>query len=91
MTAGVEAVPTFQAGLASVRGGFFGNQMGRVARFLREMGPYAAIELLLPGGSLIALLLWLYRRQRSSVCTVSSVHTVTGRLCEGLPHASREP
>ena len=28
---------------------------------LRRLGPYAAIELLLPGGSLLALLLWLYR------------------------------
>lgn len=27
----------------------------------RACGPYLAIELLLPGGSLIALLLWLYR------------------------------
>ena len=27
----------------------------------RSFGPYMAIELLLPGGSLIALLLWLYR------------------------------
>jgi hypothetical protein len=26
------------------------------------LGPYLAIELILPGGSLIALLLWLYRR-----------------------------
>lgn len=30
---------------------------------LRQLAPYAAIELLLPGGSLIALVLWLYRRQ----------------------------
>jgi hypothetical protein len=27
----------------------------------RSFGPYLAIELLLPGGSLIALILWLYR------------------------------
>jgi hypothetical protein len=27
----------------------------------RSLGPYLAIELLLPGGSLIALLVWLYR------------------------------
>ncbi len=27
----------------------------------RAAGPYLAIELLLPGGSLFALLLWLYR------------------------------
>jgi hypothetical protein len=31
---------------------------------IRELGPYAAVELLLPGGSVIALLLWLYRRHR---------------------------
>jgi len=33
---------------------------------LREIAPYAAIELVLPGGSLMALLLWLYRRQKTS-------------------------
>jgi hypothetical protein len=36
----------------------------RAAAGLREIGPYAAIELLLPGGSLFALLLWLYRRHK---------------------------
>lgn len=29
---------------------------------LRSIGPYAAIEILLPGGTLIALLLWLARQ-----------------------------
>jgi hypothetical protein len=33
---------------------------------LREIAPYAALELVLPGGSLMALLLWLYRRQKKS-------------------------
>jgi hypothetical protein len=32
---------------------------------LRVLAPYAAM-LVLPGGSLIALLLWLYRRQRKA-------------------------
>jgi hypothetical protein len=27
----------------------------------RKFGPYLAIELLLPGGSILALLFWLYR------------------------------
>lgn len=36
---------------------------GRIAAILRELGPYAAIELVLPGGSLLALLLWLHRRR----------------------------
>jgi hypothetical protein len=31
---------------------------------LREFGPYAAIELVLPGGSLVAVAIWLYRRYR---------------------------
>lgn len=39
---------------------------GRVAVLLRELGPYAAIELILPGGSLLALLLWLWRRRRAA-------------------------
>jgi len=34
-----------------------------VASTLRSLGPYAAIELLLPGGSLIALSLWAYRHR----------------------------
>jgi hypothetical protein len=31
---------------------------------LRTLAPYAVIELVLPGGSLMAILLWLYRRQK---------------------------
>jgi hypothetical protein len=38
--------------------------LSRAVVLLRRVGPYAAIELLLPGGSLLALFLWLYRRQR---------------------------
>jgi hypothetical protein len=37
---------------------------GRTVRFIRVLGPYAAIELLLPGGSLIALSVWLYQTSR---------------------------
>lgn len=32
---------------------------------LKGLGPYAAIELLLPGGSLIAIGLWLYSRHKA--------------------------
>jgi hypothetical protein len=32
---------------------------------LKALAPYAAIELLLPGGSLMALGLWLYQRRNS--------------------------
>jgi hypothetical protein len=36
----------------------------RALALLKGVGPYAAIELLLPGGSLIALGLWLYSRHK---------------------------
>jgi hypothetical protein len=32
---------------------------------LRAVAPYALIELILPGGSVMALLLWLYRRRKN--------------------------
>jgi hypothetical protein len=31
---------------------------------LKDLAPYALIELILPGGSVMALLLWLYRRRQ---------------------------
>lgn len=37
-----------------------------IARF-RALAPYALIELILPGGSVMALLLWLYRRRKNEV------------------------
>jgi hypothetical protein len=33
---------------------------------LRSLAPYAAIEFLLPGGSLIALAVWFFRRTRKA-------------------------
>jgi hypothetical protein len=34
---------------------------------LKALAPYALIELILPGGSVIALLLWLYRRRENGI------------------------
>jgi hypothetical protein len=31
---------------------------------LRELGPYALVELVVPGGSVLAVLIWLYRRHK---------------------------
>lgn len=36
-------------------------------RQLHRFGPYLAVELLLPGGSVIALLLWLYQRREGKL------------------------
>ncbi len=33
---------------------------------LRRLGPYALLELLMPGGTILALLLYLYRRRVNS-------------------------
>ena len=43
---------------------------------LKDLAPYALIELVLPGGSVMALLLWLYRRRKNG--------TNVGRLPAGL-------
>lgn len=43
---------------------FGGNAAAVIAR-LKALAPYALIELVLPGGSLMALLLWLYRRRKN--------------------------
>lgn len=36
-------------------------QIARIIACIRQAAPYLAIELILPGGSLIALALWLLR------------------------------
>jgi hypothetical protein len=37
-----------------------------IMRF-KALAPYALIELVLPGGSVMALLLWIYRRRKGGV------------------------
>ena len=64
------------------------HTMARTAALLRTIGPYAVIELILPGGSLIALLLWLCRRNEvvSSVvcaCGAAITHCVRSVLPAG--------
>lgn len=55
-------VPTLSHGLAASRV----PMLARALTALRALAPYAAIELLLPGGSLVALVLWLYRRYKKA-------------------------
>jgi hypothetical protein len=38
--------------------------MPAVIAKLRNFAPYAALELVMPGGSIMAILLWLYRRRK---------------------------
>ena len=39
----------------------------KVVQGLKALGPYMAIELLLPGGTLIALLMWLAARRKAAM------------------------
>jgi len=50
----------------SILKGWGGYAAVAIARF-RALAPYALIELVLPGGSVMALLLWLYRRRKNGV------------------------
>ena len=54
-----------------------------VAR-LRAVAPYALIELVLPGGSVIALLLWFYRRRQCHPGLLGRCETVVGHFECGL-------
>jgi hypothetical protein len=43
-----------------------GNLLRAATLTARAVGPYALLELVMPGGTLLALLLYLYRRRRGS-------------------------
>jgi hypothetical protein len=42
----------------------FSAWIARLKALLRRIGPYPAIALLLPGGSVIALIVWSYRHRQ---------------------------
>ena len=52
---------------------------------LRSVGPYAAVEILLPGGTLIALLLWLSRHGAFTTIAGRDLQSVAiVRVCPSL-------
>jgi hypothetical protein len=55
------------------------SRTARLTSLLREIGPYAAIELILPGGSLIALLLWFCRRDHRVQSVMRGWRTAVAR------------
>jgi hypothetical protein len=46
--------------------------MPRFVAKIKDLAPYAALELVMPGGSVMALLLWLYRRQKKGTDVADS-------------------
>lgn len=71
MTAAAEATSTSSRELAFNRVRLTG-WMSRGIELLRNLGPYALIEIFLPGGTLIALLLWLHRKRQKLACDVAA-------------------
>jgi hypothetical protein len=54
------------------------------ARQFRSLGPYLAVELILPGGSILALLLWTYRHSPVVRQTAARIATSTRALWAGF-------
>jgi hypothetical protein len=57
--------------------------IGRTVAILREFGPYAAIELVLPGGSIVALLLWVCRRHPKAAMRVRKLAGSLSKFLRG--------
>jgi hypothetical protein len=52
----------------------------RFVGWVRSLGPYAAIELILPGGSIIAVALWTYRHRRALRRSPTAPQTVAAPI-----------
>ena len=50
---------------------------------LREFGPYAVIELILPGGTILAILCWLYRKRRAAARAKAPALNLSAALLAG--------
>jgi hypothetical protein len=59
--------------------------IARVMRSIRSLGPYLAIELIMPGGSIIALALWTYRRRRAARGSLNTTSTAVVPVLRRAP------
>jgi hypothetical protein len=59
------------------------NWITRLGGPIRGLGPYAAIELLVPGGSLIVLSLWAFRNRAWFIARMRRTLT---RFAALMPH-----
>jgi hypothetical protein len=56
------------------------SRLGMLRRLGQELGPYLMLEILLPGGTVLALLLFLYRRSELDIGSRVSRTVLAGRL-----------
>jgi hypothetical protein len=52
--------------------------MKRFLQGARNLGPYLLVELLLPGGTVIALLLWIFRNRQVVTLVVARFNYIPG-------------
>lgn len=79
---------TASVAVTALQEGTFQTLMGwlvRGAAGLRDLAPYAAIEILLPGGSLMALGLWFFRRKARRKALVPAT-SLAGTMAPGSSH-----
>ncbi|MGH8140813.1 MAG: efflux transporter outer membrane subunit [Steroidobacteraceae bacterium] len=62
--------------------------MTRGVAGLRELGPYALVELLLPGGSLLAVVIWLYRRHKRLAVAHEGQNSAVKQTLRATAHAA---
>jgi hypothetical protein len=68
-----------------------GIGLGLVRRHWQRVGPYVLVELLLPGGSLLALLLFLYRNRGLTGFAPAFVRAATAATRIVMPAVARRP
>lgn len=70
----------------TLRSGF-----ARVQHWLRSLGPYVVIELLLPGGTIVALALWAYRQRRGAPGKATTASDDVASASPRAPHPCMTP
>jgi hypothetical protein len=61
-----------------------GRRMNRLLNTVRELGPYAALALILPGGTLIALAAWAFRRRAPVIAPLGRVLIIVAAFAAAL-------
>ena len=56
------------------------ESLGLLRRVVQNFGPYLVLEIVMPGGTLLALLLFLYRRRKLEAASVSRAVLAVARV-----------
>jgi hypothetical protein len=56
------------------------ESLGLLRRVAQNFGPYLVLEIVMPGGTLLALLLFLYRRRKLEAVSASRTVLALGRV-----------